>query len=200
MVRQLCFGPDMDRGPAKRFGLEVGRVRKSCLAMILMSTAVPGWAQEVAAPDPASIAVPDLDIPPQQLGDPKKFFFFHKSGVTFEAARQDLAFCSRYIARGAVRGYPGFVPWQSAPPAEPIVQNLNYGLVGVAIMAIISGPIDRSIRQSRMMRCMLPRGYARYRTSEDLWKQLNGGDLAQSILVQAKIASGPVPPTERTLP
>jgi hypothetical protein len=77
---------------------------------------------------------------------------------------------------------------------------VNYGLVGVAIMAIISGPLDRSVRQSRMMRCMLPRGYARYRTSESMWKQLNGKDLAQSILVQAKIASGPVPPTERTLP
>ena len=175
-------------------------MRQSCLAMILVSAAGPGWAQQAAAPDPASIEVPDLNIAPQQLGDPKKFFVFHKSGVTFEAARQDLAFCSRYIARGVSRQYPSFVPWQSDPPADPIVQTVNYGLVGVAIMAIISGPLERSIRQSRMMRCMLPRGYARYRISESLWKQLNGDDLARSILVQAKIASGPVPPTERTLP
>ena len=57
------------------------------------------------------------------------------------------------------------------------------------IMAIIDGPIDRSIRQSRMMRCMLPRGYARYRTSEALWKQINSTDLAASVEVQATIAS-----------
>ena len=175
-------------------------MRKLWLAPALVLSASPAWAQEAVATDPASIAVPDLDIPPQQLGDQKKFFVFHKPGVTFEAARQDLAFCSRYIARGAQRTYPGFVPWQSEPPANPFAQPVNYGLVGVAIMAIISGPLDRSVRQSRMMRCMLPRGYARYRISESLWKQLNGGDLAQSILVQAKIASGPVPPTERTLP
>lgn len=175
-------------------------MRNLWLAPALMLSASPAWAQEAVAPDPESIAVPDLNIPPRQLGDPKKFFVFHKPGVTFEAARQDIAFCSRYIARGMQRQYPSFVAWQSEPPPDPIVQSVNYGLVGVAIMAIISGPLERSIRQSRMMRCMLPRGYARYRISESLWKQLNGDDLERSVLVQAKIASGPVPPTERTLP
>jgi hypothetical protein len=165
-----------------------------------MLSASPAWAQEAVAPDPASIAVPDLAVPAQELGDERKFFVIHKPGVTFEAAREDLAFCFRYVPRGDMRRYPSFVPWQETSPAVSAPQTLNYGLVGVAIMAIISGPLDRSVRQSRMMRCMLPRGYARYRTSETLWKQLNGKDLAQSILVQAKIASGPVPPTERVLP
>lgn len=175
-------------------------MRNSLLAMILVSAACPVWAQQPVGPDPESIVAPDLDIPPEQLGDPKKFFVFHKPGVTFEAARQDIGFCFRYVPLGAQRTYPGFVPWQTEPPPNPFVQTGNYGLVGAAIGAIISGPLVRSVRQSRMMRCMLPRGYARYRISESLWKRLNGDDLAQSILAQAKIASGPVPPTERTLP
>lgn len=144
--------------------------------------------------------MPDLAIPPGDLGDDRKFFVFHKPGVSFEAAREDLAFCFRYVPRGSQRRYPGFVPWRDTPVAVSAPQNANYGLVGVAIAGIIAGPLDRSVRQSRMMRCMLPRGYARYRTSESLWKSLNGKDIEQSILVQAKIASGPVPPTERVLP
>lgn len=145
-------------------------------------------------------AIPDLNVPANDLGDERKFFVFHQAGVSLEQARADLGFCSRYIARGQQRFLPDFVAWQHVDPAKPIPNNLNYGLVGVAIMAIIDGPIDRSIRQARMMRCMLPRGYARYRTSEALWKQINSDDLATSIELQARIASGRVPPTPRTLP
>ncbi|HTK59234.1 MAG TPA: hypothetical protein VL336_09660 [Sphingomicrobium sp.] len=152
-------------------------------------------------PAPAQQPVmPDLNVPASDLGDERKFFVFHKAGVSLEQARADLGFCSRYIARGQQRFLPDFVAWKHADPARPVPNNLNYGLVGVAIMAIIDGPIDRSIRQARMMRCMLPRGYARYRTSEALWKRINSDDLASAIELQAQIASGPVPPAPRTLP
>jgi hypothetical protein len=148
----------------------------------------------------AETPVPDLSVPANALGDERKFFVFHKTGVSFEQARTDLGFCSRFIPRGQQRFLPDFVAWKQADPATPMPTTLNYGLVGVAIMAIIAGPIDRSVRQTRMMRCMLPRGYARYRTSEALWKQINSDDLATSVEVQARIAAGPVPPTPRTLP
>lgn len=144
--------------------------------------------------------LPDLDVPEKALGDERKFFVFHKAGIGLEEARADLGFCSRYIARGQQRFLPDFVAWKQADPATPVPMTLNYGLVGVGIMAIIDGPIGRSIRQTRMMRCMLPRGYARYRTSEAVWKQINGDDLAASVDVQARIAAGPPPPTPRTLP
>lgn len=144
--------------------------------------------------------LPDLNVPEKALGDERKFFVFHKAGTSLEQARADLGFCSRYIARGQQRFLPTFVPWKQSDPATPIPVSLNYGLVGIGIMVIIDGPIGRSIRQTRMMRCMLPRGYARYRTSEALWKQINSSDLAASIGLQARIASGPLPPTPRTLP
>jgi hypothetical protein len=148
----------------------------------------------------ASGRMPDLNVPENALGDERKFFVFHKSGVSLEQARADLGFCSRYIARGQQRFLPDFVAWKQPDPATPVPSALSHGLVGLGIMAIVDGPIDRSVRQARMMRCMLPRGYARYRTSEALWKTINSKDLAASIEVQAKIASGPVPPTPRTLP
>jgi hypothetical protein len=148
----------------------------------------------------AETPVPNLSVPDNELGDERKFFVFHKEGVSLGQARADLGFCSRFIARGQQRFLPDFVAWKQADPATPVPMSLNYGLIGVAIMAIIDGPIDRSIRQTRMMRCMLPRGYARYRTSEALWKQINSKDLVASVEVQARIASGPVPPTPRTLP
>jgi len=150
--------------------------------------------------DAQAIGLPDLNVPAGELGDERKYFVFHKAGVSFETARDDLAFCSRFIARGAQRTYPGFVAWQRSQAAQPRVETYSYGLVGAAIGAIIAGPIDRSVRQSRMIRCMVPRGYARYRTSQAVWRQLNGDDLDQSIAMQARIASGPVPPTPRTLP
>ena len=72
---------------------------------------------------------------------------------------------------------------------------------GTAIGAIIQGPLERSVRQSRLYACMLPRGYARYRTSEDVWSLLNDDANPQkSIRLQALIAAGPVPPTPRMEP
>jgi hypothetical protein len=174
-------------------------VKYAFIAALLVGGATGAFAQG-AIPAEASVVAPDLHVGDADLGDERKFFFFHKQGVSFADAYADLSFCSRYIARGPQRSLPAFVPWQRDDPAKPIEYNLNYGLVGVAIMAIIDGPIDRSIRQARLMRCMLPRGYSRYRTSEALWKQVNGKDLAASVAVEARIASGPVPPTPRTLP
>ena len=166
----------------------------------MKSILVAVWLAAFSSPVIAQSALPDLNVPEKELGDERKFFFFHKANVSLEEARADLGFCSRYIPRGQQRFLPTFVAWKGTDPARPVPNNLNYGLVGVAIMAIIDGPIDRSVRQTRMMRCMLPRGYARYRTSEALWKQINSDDLAASVELQAKIASGPVPATPRTLP
>jgi hypothetical protein len=174
---------------------------KHCVvAALLLAGASGAYGEGDVPPNPANISVPELNVASNELGDERKFFFFHKQGVTFADAYADLSFCSHYIPRGQQRFLPDFVPWQRDDPARPIPNGLNYGLVGIAMMAIIDGPIDRSVRQTRMMRCMLPRGYSRYRTSEALWKQVNGKDVAASLPVLARIASGPVPPTPRTLP
>ena len=192
----LCFGGNLQ----PLFVRKGQAVRGQWAAALIVAIGWPASAQSSAAPNPAASGVPDLDVPEASLADERKYFLFHKAGVTFDAAQQDLTFCSRYIARGAQRKYPTFVAWQRPQGPRPVVQTYQYGLVGAAIGAIIAGPIDRSIRQSRLIRCMVPRGYARYRTSEAVWRQVNGDDLAQSIALQARIASGPMPPTPRTYP
>ncbi|WP_353229127.1 hypothetical protein [Novosphingobium sp.] len=161
-------------------------------AIALFAGPAPATAQQPAADD----ALPNLVVPAQNLGDERKYFILHKPGVTAEAAEQDLAFCWRYLPRGVARSTPDFVPWRMGQDTRTAEQRTgNYGLVGDVIGAMIAGPIERSLRQSRVFRCMVPRGYHRYRTSEAVWRQINEGDPARAIRIQARLAAGAVPPT-----
>lgn len=154
-------------------------------------------------PDPATITVPDLS----RSGDPDviengwKYFFFRRDGVSFADAHADIAFCYRYMGNsnwGTV-GMPRFVPWQEAAvdqtkDTNPSV-NSNYGLLGYAVGAVISGMIEGTLvrrdRQSKMRRCMETRGYTRYGVAEEIWENVIAMDPADAIAVQAKIAAGP---------
>lgn len=161
--------------------------------------AVPAAAAAPASP--AGIGLPDLNVPDGKLADSRKYFLLHKPGVTVEQAEADLGFCWRFIPRGVGRSVPSFVPWGKTDAPRPIPSGGGqYGLIGIGIAAMVAGPINRSLRQSRIFRCMVPRGYARYRTSEAIWNQLNSSDAARSIRLQALIAAGPVPPTPRIRP
>ncbi len=150
-----------------------------------------------AAVDPASdLELPNLDIPEKELGDAQKYVIFHKLGITAEQAEADLSFCFKFLQLGVGRRAPGFIPWERRDPAAPLrYDGLNLGVVGLGIAALVAGPYERGIRQSRLYRCMVPRGYARYRTSEDVWKLLNDKKGEANIPLQAAIAAGPKPPT-----
>lgn len=174
----------------------------AAVAFFLM--AAPVSAQDAAVlPDPATIQVPDLS----RSGDPEvvsngwKYFFFQKDGVSFAQAHADLAFCYRFLGNSnwATVGVPRFVPWQEAAPdktgqtSAPI--GTQYGLIGLAVGAAISGMIEGTLvrrdRQSKMRRCMETRGYTRYGVAEEIWENVIAMDPAQAVAVQAKIASGP---------
>ena len=161
----------------------------------------------LAAALPAAAAakslMPNIADDTRPLGDERKYFVFHQGGVSLDQARADFRYCFRYTRLGGGIVFPYFLPLEgSSGNAKPLEYDFGgqYGLVGVAIGAIISGPIERSKRQISMMRCMLPRGYARYRISEGLWKELNGENIEAAIEAQAQIASGPVPSTPKVLP
>lgn len=162
---------------------------------------VAGGGQSAAQAPEDLAALPALAAPEKELGDPRKFFLFHKPGVTAQQAEADLGFCWRFLEMGQPRRLPSFVPWRQTPSTQPIsYDGGQFGLTGAVVGAMIAGPLERSRRQSRMFRCMVPRGYHRYRTTEAVWKRLNSGDPAGSIRLQAQIAAGPVPPTPRILP
>jgi len=174
-------------------------MRNILLGLVLMASSGAALAQ-TPVPPPA-ISLPDLSVATKDLGDERKYVVFHKPGITTEQAEADLGFCWRFVPHGVQRTTPGFIPWQKGEATRKVsYDGGQFGLVGAAIGAIIAGPLERSVRQSRMFRCMVPRGYARYRTSEAVWKDINLGDAARAIHTQALIAAGPVPPTPRVLP
>ncbi|MFM5925146.1 MAG: hypothetical protein ACKOPG_13265, partial [Novosphingobium sp.] len=157
----------------------------------------------IAQTQPAGpiVATADLAAPEKDLGDERKYWVLHKPGISFETAQRDLQFCWRYVPHGIQRSVPGFVPWRQNDANRPVTYDGgNYGLVGMVIASMIAGPLERSIRQSRMFRCMVPRGYHRYRITEDRWKQIYQAPSDQAIATLAAIASGPVPPNPQVLP
>ncbi len=175
------------------------RVRSAVLGALLLAASVPAMAQ--SSPGPITSVAPDIAADPRPLGDERKFFIFHRADTSLSEARADLAFCFRYVQTGAGILLPYFAAWEGEGPGKAAVYDGGqYGLVGSLIGAMIAGGLERSKRQMNMMHCMIPRGYARYRISEGLWKELNGADRIASIEVQARLAAGPVPPTPRVLP
>jgi hypothetical protein len=170
--------------------------------VVMCTTALIGACCASAQAAPVSEPLPNLNVPEQQWGDDRKYVILHKAGVSVMEAEADFGFCWRFLPHGVQRRSPSFVPWRQGEATRPVAYDGGtYGLVGVAIGAIIQGPLERSVRQSRLYACMLPRGYARYRTSEDVWGRLNDDAYPQkSIRLQALIAAGPVPPTARMEP
>ncbi len=155
--------------------------------------------QPISAQD--TLALPDLNVAEKDLGDARKYVLFHKAGVTASEAEADLGYCYGFLPHGVARRAPSFVPWSKPDATNPVrYTGGNYGLVGLGIAAIIDGPLERSIRQSRLFQCMIPKGYVRYRTSESIWKLLNDKNNVEGIKLQAQIAAGPPPPTPRVLP
>ncbi|WP_284124580.1 hypothetical protein [Parerythrobacter aestuarii] len=165
--------------------------------------AAPLVAQESAPDEEAqatpAIELPDLVAPDGKYGNELKFFVFHKEGVSYDAARSDIAECTVHTVHGRQLKMPAFVAWDDDDRTSvPVEFNGSYGLVGLAIYSIIDGPIERSIRQQVMMRCMLPRGYDRYSVTEEMWKQIHVGDNPTELIdLQAAIAAGPVPATPK---
>ncbi len=173
------------------------------IGYILALVALPAPLLAQSPPPPLPVAVPDLAADTRALGDIRKYFIFHQQGTSLDQARADFGYCSRFAILGAGVVFPDFIPLDNAPAfAKPINYDFNgqYGLTGAIIGAIIAGPLERGKKQMALMRCMLPRGYARYRVSEEYWKEINGKDLPQSIEIQARLATGPVPSTPRVMP
>lgn len=164
----------------------------------LMAASLGGMVQTL---DPSRIAVPNIAADTRPFGKEDKFFVFHQQATSFDVALTDFRFCFRYANQGLWNPPPEFVPWVEASPAvvKPYAPS-PYGLVGDLMGSFVSGGLERGVRQTNMTACMIPRGYARYRVSEGLWRELNGKNMGEAASLQATIASGPTPPTPRILP
>lgn len=169
-------------------------------ALLLCCVSSAAYAQEEPTDGPQRPALPDLTADTKELGDARKYVVFHKPGISYEDALRDMTACARHSNRSAARKTDYFVPRGRDDKGNPVVYDGgNFGLVGAVLASIIDGPIERSVRQTTMIRCMTPRGYTRYRAAKDQWQEIfeKRDDWVQ---VAAVIASGPVPPTPEAKP
>jgi hypothetical protein len=146
----------------------------------------------------AKIPTPDLSgsKSPSVVKDGWKFFFFHKSDVSFVEAHADFSDCYRFLAPS---GYvdvlqSSFVPWREENPSKGRVVRNGYAPLGGVIMKVfnLESGLARGDRQAKMRRCMEPRGYKRYGVAQDIWENMTSMKEQEAIAMQAKIASGPL--------
>src|SRR3954470_11439547 len=110
-----------------------------------LAAASQGAAQTHVPPDPATVTLPDMTPTrdPEVIRNGWRFFYFHKAGVSYAQAHADFADCYRFLPAGDLaNALPMFRPWASevTPGPEPQPRSLGYGLVGDAILALVSGP------------------------------------------------------------
>lgn len=164
-------------------------------------TAKPAVDPMTVVPDPATVPMPKLDFVSTPLieADFDKYYFFHRTGTTFEEALADLRDCDGF-ARGLSSGYK----YQEAPyPYTYTAAGVAGGVIANVMIAAIFGSAEkRRLRRVNMRRCMGYRGYDRFGLEKDLWQEFNfeegfsgeGEDKRQAMLAQqAKVASGPRP-------
>lgn len=117
-------------------------------------------------------------------GDPRKFFWFHREGVTQEAARTDIEYC---------------LAQTSSIRAQDKESSGTGGLIGAliehAIHSAIEGAETRRMRFAGMRMCMGVYGYSRYQVPEREWNEMMSSEDAVDRLTA--YASGPMPTTER---
>jgi hypothetical protein len=168
------------------------RLRRLAVAVSAFAAVPQAVLAEVARPP-----VPDLITDPKTFGDDRKYVVFHKDGVSFSDALQDISECARHARRAQHRTAPSFVAWGRDQTGKLVsYDSFNFGLTGLVIASIIDGPIERSARQTVMIRCLTPMGYQRYRAASAQWQAIfEGRD--DWVPVAAAIASGPTPSTPK---
>ncbi len=189
-------------------------MRTAIVACVLACVGIPAVAQEgerspttveAGIPDPATVAVPVITGGRDErvVRDGWKHFYFWRADTTFAEAYGDFADCYRFLpVADADDTLPTFVAWQgpeSVNETEVLIGS-NYGLLGPLVAAglseLVSGPIDRRASQSRMRRCMEPRGYLRFPATEEDWQAITDNYSINSLAVSAALASGPRPDAE----
>jgi hypothetical protein len=176
---------------------------RSLISLSLLLAGAPLAAQEASGadrpvPDPATVTVPEIigGRDENVVKDGWKYFYFWRADTSFEQAYADFSDCYRFlpVAGGDIM-LPAFVTWEDAKvkPIARFYYNPQYGIVGALIGSMLAGPTERRASQSRMRRCLEPRGYQRFPVAKETWDQIIDGYSLSSIAVSAKLASGSHP-------
>lgn len=168
-----------------------------CLIGNSLSAGEPEVLKPLDRPDRASITVPVLVATSKEDRS-----YFYKPGVSYEKAFSDLDACRMYSLQVslAVVLPPKFVPLGSAAVRSeskgPSPQFfMMYGLAGALFAEVIIQSAEDDTAEAVNRRCMAYKGYSRYGTSAQSWKQIAAGTDADRLARMALIASGPQPST-----
>jgi len=167
-----------------------------CVAML--SSGGIADAQDISK-SPLKMTLPDLSTAtdPKVIADGWKYFYFYKSGVSTRQAQTDFTECYAFLGTANYARLPTFAAWPNSPSAGNSSRVDAFGVAGAILADMVSDTLQRRNRQSKMRRCMEPRGYRKYAVSKQNWELLIGGDQEAAIVRQAELASG-YNPDERT--
>lgn len=132
---------------------------------------------------------------PKVVSDGWKHFYFHRPKTTYDEAMADLSECYQLAELPDSWGMvPTFVDWNHRPnpvksAPNPMISGILPALIGPAIIRTQ----NRRAMQSRLRRCMEPRGYQRYPLSEVDWHWLIADFSPATLPRQARLMSGPAP-------
>ena len=171
---------------------------------LALSAAAPAWGQvaPAQAPDPATIAVPDLSggRDPAVVRDGFKYYYFWRAETSYEQAYGDMADCARFlpIAQANAPLLPMFIAWRGVAEAQDDAPapTHQYGLVGDIMGGLIMGSANQLAAQSRLHACLAPLGYQRFPLSKAVWQTIGADGSPDALALRAKIASGPRPDAE----
>jgi hypothetical protein len=177
------------------------------LPLCLAGLQLPANSQTVITPlerpNATSITVPDVagfKPTPKDVRNFGDYFYFHKSGVSYERAFADLEQCRINAAMAQVTALvPTVMPLGDAPTTAPKLSQ-NYFLFGGPLMNILIAEAEDENGAATNRKCMAYKGYRRYGTSRVLFKQVDSGTTAEKQARRALIASGPVPGGEAMEP
>jgi hypothetical protein len=162
--------------------------------------------EPLKAPDPATITAPALPLTfgPKDRIDADSYFYFHKQGVSYEAAFADLDQCRLYAQSATLFAQPPkFVPLGTTTiRRDPVTPNTDfyynqYGLVGGVTASIIfmavTAQVNEDNHNATVRRCMAYKGYKRYGLSSAASGKIDTGTEAEKQARRALIAAGPAP-------
>lgn len=124
---------------------------------------------EVSDDEAAKLKMPELAFAetPEDAANFDKYYYFHRSGVSYPDAYRDIVECDGY-ARGLQSG----ISYVEAPyPYTYTMAGAVGGMIGNAMaMAIFGSGEKRRLRRVNMRQCMNFKGYQRYGLKKDLWE------------------------------
>lgn len=159
-------------------------------------------------PDPSSVTAPDTKaaLSAKDSKDFDSHYYFFKQGVTYGKAFADLDQCRLYgLETTLTWAPPKFVPLGGEVVLEDekgklVSRSMLHGIIGGMIASWVIDIERDNYREATLRRCMAFKGYGRYGTSGDVWKQLEAGSEEQKFARLALIASGSQPQTEAIEP